>query len=163
MDKIDFMKRAIALSREGARAGLGAPFGAVIVKDGVIVGEGWNTVAVDLDPTAHGEVVAIRDACKRLGTIDLSGCDIYTSCEPCSMCVATIWWAKLDRVYYGNALDDTRRYFELTELLRDATLPIERRSTPSERLLAAEAFAVIKDWVEHSPDHPMLQSMPKPA
>ena len=163
MDKIDFMKRAIALSHEGTLAGLGAPFGAVVVKDGVIVGEGWNSVAADLDPTAHGEVVAIRDACKRLRTIDLSGCDIYTSCEPCSMCVATIWWAKLDRVYYANALDDTRQYFELGELLNDVAQPIGRRSTPSEQLLAAEAFAVIKDWIERSPDHPMLQSMPKTA
>src|SRR5258708_5155513 len=143
MDKLDFMRRAIALSREGADAG-GAPFGAIIVKDGIIVGEGWNTVASDHDPTAHGEVVAIRDACKRLATIDLSGCDIYTSCEPCSMCVATIWWAKLDRVYYANALDDTRHYFELGELLRDVAHPIHRRSTPSEQLLAGEAYAVIK-------------------
>ena len=160
MDKLDFMRRAIALSSQGAAAG-GAPFGAVIVKDGVIVGEGWNTVASDLYPTAHGEVVAIRDACKKLGTIDLSGCDIYTSCEPCSMCVATIWWAKLERVYYANALDDTRQYFELGELLRDVAQPIGRRSTPSEQLLAGEALAVIKGWVERYPDHPMLQSMPK--
>src|SRR5258707_11083585 len=89
--------------------------------------------------------MAIRDACRRLGTIDLSGCDIYTSCEPCSMCVATIWWAKLDRVYYANALDDTRSYFELAPLLADVAKPIGARSTPSEQLLAADAFAVIKD------------------
>jgi tRNA(Arg) A34 adenosine deaminase TadA len=160
MDKLDFMRRAIALSKQGADAG-GAPFGAVVVKNGAVVGQGWNTVAADHDPTAHGEVVAIRDACKRLGTIDLSGCDIYTSCEPCSMCVATIWWAKLDRVYYANALDDTRQYFALGELLRDVAQPIGRRSTPSEQLLAGEALAVIKRWVERSPDHPMLQAMPK--
>jgi tRNA(Arg) A34 adenosine deaminase TadA len=160
MDKLDFMRRAIALSREGAAKG-GAPFGAVIVRDGKIVGEGWNTVASDLDPTAHGEVVAIRDACKRLSTIDLSGCDIYTSCEPCSMCVATIWWAKLDRIYYANALDDTRQYFALGELLRDVGQPIGKRSTPAEQLLPAEAFAAIKEWVERYPDHPMLQSMPR--
>jgi guanine deaminase len=159
MEKSDFMKRAIALSREKSAAGLGAPFAAVIVRDGTIVGEGWNTVAADHDPTAHGEVMAIRDACRRLATIDLSGCDIYTSCEPCSMCVATIWWAKLDRVYYANALDDTRHYFELGPLLSDVGQPIGRRSTPSEQLMAADAFAVIKDWVERAADDPMLQSM----
>jgi guanine deaminase len=159
MDKTDFMRRAIALSREKSEVGFNAPFAAVIVKDGVIVGEGWNTVAIDHDPTAHGEVMAIRDACRRLGTIDLSGCDIYTSCEPCSMCVATIWWAKLDRVYYANALDDTRSYFELAPLLADVAKPIGARSTPSEQLLAADAFAVIKDWIERSADHPMFKSM----
>jgi len=159
MNKIDFMKRAIALSQEKSAVGLNAPFAAVIVKNGTIVGEGWNTVAGDHDPTAHGEVMAIRDACRRLGTIDLSGCDIYTSCEPCSMCVATIWWAKLDRVYYANALDDTRHYFELAPLLADVAQPIGARSTPSEQLLAGDAFAVIKEWVERSADHPMLQSM----
>jgi guanine deaminase len=159
MDKLDFMRRAIALSRDKTMTGLGAPFGAVIVRNGEIVGEGWNTVAADLDPTAHGEIVAIRDACRRLGTIDLSGCEIYTSCEPCPLCVTTIWWTKLDRVYYANALDDTRHFFDLGEVLRDVARPIGQRSTPSEQLLAADAFAVIKDWVERSPDHPMLQSM----
>src|SRR5450432_15956 len=159
MDKIDFMRRAIALSHEKTLTEQAAPFAAVIVKDGVIVGEGWNTVAADHDPTAHGEVMAIRDACRRLATIDLSSCDIYTSCEPCSMCVATIWWAKLDRVYYANALDDTRHYFALGPLLSDVAQPIGRRSTPSEQLMAADAFAVIKDWVEHTADDPMLQSM----
>jgi guanine deaminase len=97
MDKVNFMERAIALSQEKSAVGRNAPFAAVIAKDGKIVGEGWNTVAIDHDATAHGEVMAIRDARRELGTIDLSGCDICTSCEPCSMCVATIWWAKLDR------------------------------------------------------------------
>src|SRR5258708_37784474 len=157
MDKLDFMRRAIALSREGADAG-GAPFGAIVVKNGAVVGEGWNTVAADHDPTAHGEVVAIRDACKKLGTIDLSGCDIYTSCEPCSMCVATIWWAKLDRVYYANALADTRQYFELGELLRDVAQPIGGRSTPGEQVLPGGRLAFIKAWLVPSAGHRMLQS-----
>jgi guanine deaminase len=97
MDKVDFMKCSIALSQEESAVGLNAPFAAVIAKDEKIVGEGWNTVAIDHHATAHGEVMAIRNVRRRLGTIDLSGCDIYTSCEPCSMCVATIWWTKLDR------------------------------------------------------------------
>ena len=159
MSKLDFMRRAIALSQEKTQTEQAAPFAAIIVKDGVVVGEGWNTVAAGHDPTAHGEVMAIRDACRRLGTIDLSGCEIYTSCEPCPMCVAAIWWSKLDRVYFANALDDTRSYFELAPLLADVAKPIDARSTPSEQLLAADAFAVIKDWVERSADHPMFKSM----
>src|ERR1700730_13439486 len=127
MDKIDFMKRAIALSQGKSGVGLNAPFAAIIVMDWGIVREGRNSVAGAHASTAHGEVMAIRDACRRLRTIDLSGCDIYTSCEPCSMCVATIWWTNLDRVFFANALADTRHFFDIDELLRDVEQPIGRR------------------------------------
>ena len=100
------MRRAIALSREKMRDDEGGPFGAVIVRDGVIIAEGWNQVTGHNDPTAHGEIVAIREACRALGTFSLEGCTIYTSCEPCPMCLAAIYWARLDRVFYANTAAD---------------------------------------------------------
>jgi guanine deaminase len=96
------MRRAIELSRVHMEAGEGGPFGAVVVKDGQIVGEGWNRVTSTYDPTAHAEVVAIRLACEQLETFTLKGCEIYTSCEPCPMCLAAIYWARLDRIWYAN-------------------------------------------------------------
>ena len=98
--KLVFMRRAIELSAIGAREG-GAPFGAIVVKNGKIVGEGHNIVVRSRDPSAHGEVVAIRDACKNLGTEDLSGCEMYASCEPCAMCTSAIWFSRFDMVYYA--------------------------------------------------------------
>lgn len=148
MTETDFMRYAIQLSIRGMQERGAAPFAAVVVKDGQIVGEGCNTVLVDHDPTLHGEVAAIRDACKRLGTFDLSGCDIYTSCEPCEMCVAAIWWARLDRVFYANALADTASMLPLDGLAHDVGHPIGERSVPARQLLAAEAYPVIRDWVE---------------
>ena len=144
----ELMTEACRLAKESVDNNWGGPFGAVIVKDGEIVGEGCNTVLIDHDPTLHGEVAAIRDACRRLGTFDLSGCDIYTSCEPCEMCVAAIWWARLDRVFYANALADTDSMLPLDGLAHDVGHPIGERSVPARQLLAAEAYAVIKDWVD---------------
>lgn len=148
MTEADFMRYAIELSRRKMLEIGAAPFAAVIVKDGKIVGEGVNTVLTDHDPTLHGEVAAIRDACKRLGTFDLSGCDIYTSCEPCEMCVAAIWWARLDRVFYANALVDTNHLMTIDGLTQDVTRPITQRSAPARQLMSAEAYAVIKEWVD---------------
>src|SRR3954462_3672244 len=99
----DFMRRAIALSAEKRRAGLGGPFGAIVVKDGSIIAEGFNRVTSTNDPTAHAEVVAIREACKVLGGFGLQGCELFTSCEPCPMCLGAIYWARFDRVYYANS------------------------------------------------------------
>lgn len=105
--KKEFMRKAIELSLIGSQDGVGqGPFGAVIVKDGKIVGLGHNKVITDNDPTAHAEVVAIRDACKNLGTYELQDCEIYTSCEPCPMCLSAIYWAKLGKIYYGNTRND---------------------------------------------------------
>src|SRR6266404_1774250 len=110
MDEVDanraFMRRAVELSRERMRQNAGGPFGAVIVKAGEILAEGWNKVTSTNDPTAHAEVSAIRAACARLGTFSLAGCDIYTSCEPCPMCLAAIYWARLDRIYFANSRED---------------------------------------------------------
>ncbi|MDZ4083855.1 MAG: nucleoside deaminase, partial [Bdellovibrionales bacterium] len=98
----DFMRRAIELSRRNMQTGAGGPFGAVIVKDGKIVGEGWNKVTSINDPTAHAEVEAIRDACKNLSTFELKDCELYTSCEPCPMCLAATYWARIGAIYFGN-------------------------------------------------------------
>ncbi len=147
MDKTELMRRAIELSRQKMREGIAAPFAALVVKDGEIVGEGWNNVVQDHDATGHGETNAIRDAGKRLGTWDLSGCELYTTCEPCSLCVSAIWWARIDKVYYGNGLDDAEKVgFELAPLLDEVNNPPAGRATPYERLLGEEAFAVFEEW-----------------
>ena len=149
MNDADFMRYAIELGHAKMLEIGAAPFAAVVVKDGKIVGEGCNTVLIDHAPTLHGEVAAIRDACRRLGTFDLSGCDIYTSCEPCEMCVAAIWWARLDRVFYANALGDTAAMMPIDGLTNDVSKPIDKRSIPARQLMAGEAFAVIKEWVDN--------------
>ena len=145
--KLKFMRRAIELSAIGAREG-GAPYGAVVVKDGEIVGEGYNVVVRSLDPTAHGEVVAIRNACKKLKTWNLTGCELYTSCEPCSMCTSVIWLCRFDRIYYGNSLEDTLRYCSMGGMAEDVGSHVEKRSIPAERLCAEEARQVITSWGE---------------
>ena len=135
------MHRAIELSAKGAKEG-GAPFGAVVVKDREIVGEGHNLVVYSRDPSAHGEVVAIRDACKKMGTDNLSGCEIYTSCEPCAMCTSMIWFSHFDKIYYANCLQDTVKYCSMEGMFEDVALDVEKRSIPTERLCADEAFEV---------------------
>ena len=106
MERINYMKMAVEEAREGIRNGEGGPFGSVIVKDGEIVGRGHNQVLKNNDPTCHGEVSAIRDACSRLGTYDLSGCVIYTTGEPCHMCLCACMWANIDKIYYGCTIED---------------------------------------------------------
>jgi tRNA(Arg) A34 adenosine deaminase TadA len=147
MTKEAFMQRAIALSREGMETNCGGPFGAVIVRDGRIVAEGWNQVTSTCDPTAHAEVVAIRKAGAALSRFDLSGCEIYTSCEPCPMCLAAIYWARLDRVYYANDRADAARIgFDDDAFYREIALPLERRGVPMIRLLPEEARATFDAW-----------------
>jgi guanine deaminase len=139
----EFMARAIEISKERMEGGFGGPFGAVIVKDGEIVAEGYNQVTSANDPTAHAEISAIRAACDKLETFDLSGCDIYTSCEPCPMCLAAIYWAHCDHIYYANTrehaahigFDDAHIYDEIPKAHADRSLPIIH--LPSEEALAA--------------------------
>lgn len=146
-DREDFMRRAIAISRDEMRANGAAPFGAVIVKDGTIVGEGVNRVVSNSDPTSHGEVEAIRDAGRRLGTWDLSGCDLYTTCEPCEMCLSAMFWAKIRKLYYANTLADCEAVgFNLAPLRRLVRSDLEQRSLEEERVLPAEAHAVLQEW-----------------
>ena len=106
-DKKKFMAKAIELSINSANS-IGGPFGSVIVKDNKIIAEGSNKVTSSSDPTAHGEIVAIREACKKLNTFDLSGCEIYTSCDPCPMCLSAIYWSRLDKIYYANTREDAK-------------------------------------------------------
>jgi tRNA(Arg) A34 adenosine deaminase TadA len=147
MNEQDFMRRAIELAREGMEGGRGGPFGAVVVSGGRIVGEGWNQVTSTNDPTAHAEVVAIRAACAALGRFDLSGCEIYTSCEPCPMCLSAIYWARLGRVYYGNGRADAARIgFDDAALYAEVAMAIEARSLPMVQLLPGEARGAFDDW-----------------
>jgi tRNA(Arg) A34 adenosine deaminase TadA len=144
-----FMRRAIALSVEQAKSGVGGPFGAVIVKDGRIIAEGANQVTSSNDPTAHAEIVAIRNACAALHDFSLAGCEIYTSCEPCPMCLAAIYWARLDRIHYGNGRADAARIgFDDAFLYAEIPRAIEARSIPTEQLLAPEALAAFAEWEE---------------
>ena len=141
------MRRAIELSREKMSDGDGGPFGAVIVKDGRIVGEGWNQVTSCDDPTAHAEVVAIREACQTLGTFSLEGAVMYASCEPCPMCLGAIYWSRLSRLFYANTTADAAAIgFDDGVLYRELTLPWAERSLPATRLLGEEAHEVFVEW-----------------
>lgn len=148
MNKEELMRRAIALSEESVRTG-GGPFGAVIAKDGEIVAEASNSVTIDHDPTAHAEVNAIRRATKKLGTFDLSGCDIYTSCEPCPMCLGAIYWAHLDTIYYANDRKDAARIgFDDDFIYREIVLKNEDRNKKMQVLLPEEARKAFQMWEE---------------
>ncbi len=144
-----YLRRAIALAREHMDAGAGGPFGAVVVRDGAVVGEGWNRVTSDHDPTAHAEIVAIRAACARLGRFSLAGCVIYASCEPCPMCLAAIYWARIDRLVYGAAREDAARVgFDDALIYDEIPRPPAERRLASRRMLADEARALLRAWAE---------------
>jgi guanine deaminase len=146
-DPENFMRRAIEISRREMRASGAAPFAAVIVKDGKIVGEGVNQVVANCDPTSHGEVEAIRDAGRRLGTWNLSGCDLYTTCEPCEMCVSAMFWAKIAKLYFANKLSDCEAIgFDLAPLRQMVRSDLHDRALPAERILATEAHSVLDEW-----------------
>ena len=148
----EFMRRAVRLSAERMREGAGGPFGAVIVKDGKVIAEGWNKVTSSNDPTAHAEVVAIRLACETLGAFSLDGCDIYASCEPCPMCLAAIYWARIGRIFSANTRDEAAAIgFDDEFLYREIPKPIEERSIPTKHLAIPEAKAVFAEW-EKKPD-----------
>jgi len=145
----EFLRRAIHLATENVKTGRGGPFAAVVVRDGVIVGEGVNTVTASLDPTAHGEVNAIRAAAKALGTFSLAGCELYTSCEPCPMCLAASHWARLDAVYFGaSAVDAARAGFDDAFLYQEFRKAPAERSLPATQMLGAEAWESFAAWIE---------------
>jgi tRNA(Arg) A34 adenosine deaminase TadA len=145
----EFLRRAIALATENARSGSGGPFAAVIVRDGMIVGEGVNTVTSAYDPTAHGEVNAIRAACKALGTFTLEGCELYTSCQPCPMCLAASYWARVDVIYYGASdADAARAGFDDAFLYGEFRKEQAARTLPAVQLLAGEAWSSFAAWLE---------------
>jgi len=144
----DFLRRAIALATQNAASGKGGPFAAIVVRNGQIIGEGVNTVTSSHDPTAHGEVNAIRAACKALGTFTLAGCQLYTSCEPCPMCLAASYWAHLDSVYYGaSAADAARAGFDDAFLYDEFRKDQSARSLSATQLLADEAWASFAAWI----------------
>ncbi len=142
----EFMREAIRLANDSVRKG-GGPFGAVIVKDGKIVAGSSNRVTIDLDPTAHAEVNTIRQACRELGTFDLSGCTIYTSCEPCPMCLGAIYWAHIDRIYYGNTRKDARDInFADDFIYEELDRPLSNRTVPIIPLLRDETLESFRLW-----------------
>jgi tRNA(Arg) A34 adenosine deaminase TadA len=143
-----FMRRAIELSQKGIKAGDGGPFGAVIVKDGVIIGEGWNHVVSGHDPTAHGEITAIRDAGQRMKTFEFKGCEIYTTGEPCPMCLCAIYWARMDRIFYGFSIEDAATIgFDDRFFYEQIAKPMGARQIPETQLLKDQAFAVARDYM----------------
>jgi guanine deaminase len=144
----EFLRRAIALATRNVLTSTGGPFGAVVVREGKIIGEGANSVTAINDPTAHGEVNAIRAAAKSLGTFSLAGCELYTSCEPCPMCLAAAYWARLDAVYYGaSAADAARAGFDDAFLYAELRKDASDRKLSSKQLLADEAWASFAAWI----------------
>ncbi|MGB8065131.1 MAG: nucleoside deaminase [Candidatus Sulfotelmatobacter sp.] len=144
-----FMARAIQLSLDNVLSGQGGPFGAVIVKNGEMIAEGVNRVTAINDPTAHAEVVAIREACAKLGAFELTDCEIYTSCEPCPMCLGAIYWARLARVYFGNLASDASKIgFDDSFIYREIAQVLRKRSIPMVPLMREQALAAFRAWQE---------------
>jgi guanine deaminase len=144
-----FMLEAIALSRKGVEENEGGPFGCIVVKDDVIVGRGNNKVTSSNDPTAHAEVVAIRDACRNLNTFQLEGCEIYTSCEPCPMCLGAIYWARPIKVYFGNTREDAAGIdFDDSMIYEEISKDISERKIPIRSICREEALKVFEMWRE---------------
>lgn len=143
-----FLREAIRLARKGMTTGQGGPFGAVIVKDGQIIGQGCNRVTSTNDPTAHAEVVAIRDACQNLGAFQLEGCTLYASCEPCPMCLGAIYWARPARIVYGAFhFDAASAGFDDQFIYDQLAKPRQQRHIPMQQLLRDEADAVFREWM----------------
>ena len=147
----DFMVRAIELSVENVRSGSGGPFGAVIVKDGKVIAEAANRVTATTDPTAHAEVLAIRQACAKLGDFELKGCDLYTSCEPCPMCLGAIYWARIQKVYFGScAADAAKAGFDDSAIYEQIQHAHTEREIPMIQMMREEALASFRAWEESS-------------
>ncbi|WP_118951768.1 nucleoside deaminase [Taibaiella helva] len=144
-----FMEQAVLLSQRHMEEGQGGPFGCVVVKDGVVVGRGWNSVLAGNDPTAHAEVMAIRDACRNLETYQLSGCAIYTSCEPCPMCMGAIYWSRPEKVFYANTREDAARTgFDDSFIYDELVLPLDQRKIPMIALDKTKALDVFQQWLK---------------
>ena len=144
-----FMARAIQLSIENVHSGRGGPFGAVIVKDGAVIAEGANQVTSTKDPTAHAEILAIRAACAKLGVFELPGCEIYTSCEPCPMCLGAIYWSRLSRIYFASAAADASRIgFDDSLIYREIAQPLTHRTIPMVQMMREESLAAFRAWEE---------------
>jgi len=144
--KNEFMKRAIELSVESVNNG-GGPFGSVIVKDNKIIAEGFNKVTSNKDPTAHGEIVAIREACKKLNNFSLNQCELYSTCEPCPMCLSAIYWARIDKIYYANTRDDARKIdFDDSIIYAELQKNIDKRKIPMIQIMRNDALKAFELW-----------------
>jgi guanine deaminase len=145
--KEKFMREAIRLSLEKMRGNCGGPFGAVVVRKGKIIGRGWNRVTSTNDPTAHAEISAIREACKKLKTFQLDDCELYTSCEPCPMCLSAIYWARFKKVFYANTRKDAAKiHFDDDLIYRELARSVARRKIPMKQILRGEAQKVFVEW-----------------
>lgn len=146
-EDLQFMRMAIEQAKLGMERNEGGPFGAVVVKDGVVIARGNNRVTSSCDPTAHAEVVAIREACRKLGSFQLEGCVIYTSCEPCPMCLGAIYWARPAKIYYGCTREDAAAIdFDDALIYEEINAPIERRRIETRQLLRDEALSAFEAW-----------------
>jgi len=146
-DRLRFMAEAIRLAEENVRAGRGGPFGAVVVKDGRVIARGTNHVTSSQDPTAHAEVVAIREACRVLGTFQLAGCEVYASCEPCPMCLGAIYWARPDRLFFaGTRSDAAQAGFDDSFIYDEIPRPVDARALPTEQLAHADRWRPFAAW-----------------
>ena len=144
--KNEFMKRAVELSVESVNNG-GGPFGSVIVKDNKIIAEGSNKVTSNNDPTAHGEIVAIREACKKLNNFSLNQCDLYSTCEPCPMCLSAIYWARIDKIYYANTREDARKIdFDDSLIYTELQKNIDKRKISMIQIMRNEALKAFELW-----------------
>lgn len=144
-----YLREAVQLAHEHMRAGAGGPFGALVVRDGEIIGKGWNRVTSHNDPTAHAEVSAIRAACDKVGDFSLAGSVIYTSCEPCPMCLGAIWWSRIDVVYFASTRDDAARVgFDDAALYREVSLALPDRQLPLLRYALPEAEDLMNAWMQ---------------
>ncbi|MGD9787761.1 MAG: nucleoside deaminase [Sulfuricellaceae bacterium] len=144
-----FLRRAVELSRRSLETAEGGPFGAVIVRDGEVLAEAWNRVIAASDPTAHAEVLAIREACRSVADFQLPGSILYSSCEPCPMCLSAAYWARVERIYYANTREEAAAIgFCDAELYRELSLPGDRRRVPAQRLLLDDAFEPMRLWAE---------------
>jgi len=144
-----FMQQAIELALQNVRAGEGGPFSALVVREGTVIAEGTNRVTTDYDPTAHAEIIAIREACKHLDAFHLDGCDLYTTCEPCPMCMGAIYWAHLDRVFYASTREDAAAAgFDDAYIYEELNKPPRARSTPMIQSMRDEGYQVFEAWME---------------
>jgi tRNA(Arg) A34 adenosine deaminase TadA len=142
-----FMSRALELAHKGSQEGAGGPFAGVVVKDGKIIGESFNRVIADKDPTAHGEVMAIRDACKKANNFVLEGCDLYTTGEPCPMCLSAAYWAGINRIFFGFSVKDaTKIGFQDEFQYNEFKKPLDKRKIPEVQIMAKEALQLVKDF-----------------
>ena len=144
---IIFLQQSIHLARSSMESNIGGPFGAVIIKDGVMIGKGSNKVTTSNDPTAHAEIVAIRNACKTINDFCLQGCSIYTSCEPCPMCLAAIYWARMEKIFFANNRKEAEKIgFDDSFLYEEIPLELEKRKLPIIKIDLPEAIQLFEDW-----------------